>query len=130
MGGPAVGSTHYFSAYGVVTRGLPTLKSVAPGRPSEDPPQVLDLMQRVTLIPSHSQTLFGPSVTIHLKDGRSFTRHATGREFIWNFDEEARRIRGAVPGIPIPADQFEDLIAACRDVDRLDQAARLIQLTL
>jgi 2-methylcitrate dehydratase MmgE/PrpD-like protein len=130
MGGAAVGSTHYFSAYGIVMRGFPILKAVASGRPSDDPPEVLDLMQRVTLIPSHTQTLFGPSVTIHLKDGRSFTRHGTGREFIWNFDEEVRRIRGVVPGIPISADQFEDLIIACRDLDRLDRADRVIQLTL
>jgi 2-methylcitrate dehydratase PrpD len=130
MGGPAVGSTHYFSAYGVVTRGFPLLKAVAPGGPSEDPPEVLDLMQRVTLIPSHTQPLFAPSVTIHVKDGRSFTRHATGREFIWNFDEEARRIRGVVPGVPVSADQFEALITTCRDLDSLEQASRLVDLTL
>src|SRR6266568_2676341 len=40
MGGPAVGSTHYFSAYAVVTRGFPILKSAAPAKPSEDPPEV------------------------------------------------------------------------------------------
>jgi 2-methylcitrate dehydratase PrpD len=130
MGGPAVGSTHYFSAYGVVMRGFPMLKSAGSGKPSDDPPEVLDLMQRVRLIPSHSQTLFAPSVTIHLKDGRSFTKHATGREFIWDFDEEARRIRGVVSGIPISADQFEDFISACRNLDSLDRADRLIQLTL
>jgi 2-methylcitrate dehydratase PrpD len=130
MGGPAVGSTHYFSAYGVVMRGFPILKAVTAGRPSDDPPEVLDLMHRVMLIPSHTQTLFGPSITIHLKDGRSFTRHATGREFIWNFDEEVRRIRGVVPGIPVSADQFEELIVACRDLDRLDRADQVIQLTL
>lgn len=87
-------------------------------------------MHRVTLIPSHTQTLFGPSITIHLKDGRSFTRHATGREFIWDFDEEVRRIRGVVPGIPVSADRFEELIGACRSLDRLERADQLIQLTL
>jgi 2-methylcitrate dehydratase PrpD len=130
MGGPAVGSTHYFSAYGVVMRGFPILKVPAPGKPGDEPPEVLDLMHRVKLIPSHTQTLFGPSITIHLKDGRSFTRHGTGREFIWSFDEEVRRIRGIVPGIPVSADQFEDLIVACRDLDRLDRADQVIQLTL
>ena len=130
MGGPAVGSTHYFSAYGVVMRGFPILKTVTSGAPGEDPPEVLDLMHRVTLIPSHTQTLFGPSITIHLKDGRSFTRHATGREFIWDFDEEVRRIRGVVPGIPVSADRFEELIGACRSLDRLERADQLIQLTL
>ena len=127
---PGVGSTQYYSAYGVVKRGFPLLKFVEHGYGPEDPPAVLDLMQRVTIVPSHRQTLFGPTVTIHLKDGRSVTRAGTGREFIWDFDEEARRIREIVPGIPIPEAQYEDLIAACRTLDGLDKAAKLIGLTV
>ena len=64
-------------------------------------------MKRVTLIPSHQMTLFGPRITIFTKDGKSYTKQATGREFIWDFDEEARRIRGVIPGLPIPAAQFD-----------------------
>ncbi|MGH6620277.1 MAG: hypothetical protein ACREF6_12100, partial [Alphaproteobacteria bacterium] len=127
---PGVGSTQYYSAYGVVKRGFPLLKFVEHGYGPEDPPAVLELMQRVTIVPSHRQTLFGPTVTIHLKDGRSVTRAGTGREFIWDFDEEARRIREIVPGIPIPEAQYEDLIAACRALDGLDEAAKLIALTV
>jgi 2-methylcitrate dehydratase PrpD len=126
-GAPRVGSTQYFSAYGVVERGFPLLRT---GREGGDPPMVLDLMQRVTLVPSHSQTLFGPKVTIYTKDGKSYTREGTGREFIWDFDEEVRRIHGVVDGIPIPAAQFDELIAACRGLDALPRADRLIQLTL
>jgi hypothetical protein len=87
-------------------------------------------MTRVTIIPSHRIGLFAPRITIYTKDGRSHTRQATGREFIWDFDEEARRIRGVVPGLPIPAAQFEALITACAGLDREAQADRLIQLTL
>jgi hypothetical protein len=47
-----------------------------------------------------------------------------------DFNEEAHRIRDVIPGLPIPAAQFEDLIATCRDLDRQDRADRLIQLTL
>jgi hypothetical protein len=75
-------------------------------------------------------TLFGPRITIHTKDGKSYTRQATGREFMWDFDEEARRIRDVIPGLPIPAAQFEDIIATCRDLDRRDQATELVELTL
>jgi 2-methylcitrate dehydratase PrpD len=120
----APGSTAYFAAYGVVKRGYPLLRG------GDDPPEVLDLMKRVTLIPSHTMTLFGPRITIHTKDGRSYTKQATGREFIWDFDEEARRIRGVVPGLPITAAQFDDIIATCRDLDRQDRADALIALTL
>ena len=87
-------------------------------------------MKRVTIIPSHQMTLFGPRITIFTRDGRSYTKQATGREFIWNFDEEARRIRAVVPGIPISGAQFEHVIASCHDLDRLDRADALVRLTL
>jgi len=95
-----------------------------------DPPEVLDLMKRVTIVPSHQMPLFGPRITIFTKDGKSYTRQGTGREFIWDFNEEARRIRGVVPGIPIPAAQFEEIVTTCRDLDRQDRADALIRLTL
>jgi 2-methylcitrate dehydratase PrpD len=128
---PRPGSTPYYTAYGVVKRGFPVLRSqrVDPAG-ADDPPEVLELMQRVTIIPSHQMTLFGPRVTIITKDGKSYTKQSSGREFMWDCNEEARRIRDVIPGIPIPAAQFEDIIATCRDLDQQDRADRLIQLTL
>ena len=123
-GEPRAGSTRYFTAYGVVKRGYPMLA----GTP--DPPEVLDLMKRVTIIPSHQMGLFAPRITIFTKDGKSYTKQATGKEFIWDFNEEARRIRAITPGLPIPAAQYEQLIVTCRDLDREPRADRLIQLTL
>jgi 2-methylcitrate dehydratase PrpD len=125
------GSTAYYTAYGVVKRGFPVLRGSRDDLVgTDDPPEVLDLMQRVTLIPSHRMTLFGPRITIYTKDGKHYTKQSTGREFMWDFDEEARRIRDVIPGLPIPASQFEDIIATCRDLDRQDRADKLIRLTL
>ena len=124
------GSTAYYAAYGVVKRGFPLLKAHVDPAGADDPPEVLDLMKRVTLIPSHAMTLFGPRITIFTRDGKSYTKQSTGREFIWNFAEETRRIREVIPGLPIPAAQFEEIIATCRDLDRQDRADRLVQLTL
>ena len=117
------GSTSYYAAYGVVKRGFPVLRNSGFKRnaDADDPPEVLDLMKRVTIIPSHNMTLFGPRITIYTKDGKSYTKQSTGREFIWDFDEEARRIRGVIPGLPIPAAQFESIIATCRDLDQRDR---------
>jgi hypothetical protein len=132
-----VGGTSYYTAWGVVKRGFPVLRSMGavPGVSAvptdlDDPPEVLELMHRVRIIPSHRMTLFGPRITIFTKDGKSYTKQSTGREFMWNFEEEARRIREIIPGIPVPAAQFEEIIAACRDLDGLDQTAKLVQLTL
>ncbi len=127
---PKVGSTQYYSAYGVVERSFPMTKFVEHGIGPDDPPAVLEMMKRVTIVPSHRHTLFGPRVTIHLKDGRNVTKAGTGREFIWDFDEEVRRISPIIPGIPIPEGQYQDLIAACRDLDTLDRADRLVGLTV
>jgi 2-methylcitrate dehydratase PrpD len=124
------GSTAYYAAYGVVTRGFPILKAQVDPTGADDPREVLDLMKRVTLIPSHTMTLFGPRITIFTKDGKSYTKQATGREFIWDFVEEARRIRGVISGLPIAAAQFEEIIATCRDLDKQARADRLVQLTL
>jgi 2-methylcitrate dehydratase PrpD len=124
------GSTVYYTAYGVVKRGYPLLKAQVDPTGSGEPPEVLDFMKRVTLIPSHRMTLFGPRITIHTKDGKSYTKQATGREFVWDFGEETRRIREVIPGLPIPAAQFEDIIATCRDLDQRDRADLLVRLTL
>jgi hypothetical protein len=128
---PGVGSTQYFTAYGAVTRGYPLLRGDRPGPGESDPPEVLDLMQRVTLIPAMRRTLFGPRITVFLKDGRSLTREGTGREFIWDFEEQARRIGPVAPGLAISETQYEELIDSCRRLDTLDRAAeRLISLTV
>ena len=126
------GSTAYYTAYGVCQRGFPVLRSQQMGvvDGDGDPPEVLDLMHRVKLIPSHDMTLFGPRITIFTKDGKIYTKQSTGREFMWDFEEEARRIRDVIPGVPIPEAQFEEIISTCRDLDSQDRADRLIQLTI
>jgi hypothetical protein len=128
---PQVGSTQYFTAWGAAERGYPLLRGDRAGPGEADPPAVLDLMQRVTLIPTVRRTLFGPRITVFTKDGRSFTKEGTGREFIWDFEEQARRIRPITPGLAIGEAQFAELIDTCRQLDRADRAAeKLISLTL
>jgi len=49
---------------------------------------------------------------------------------MWDFEEEARRIRDVIPGLPIPAAQFEEIITTCRELDHHEKADKLISLTL
>jgi 2-methylcitrate dehydratase PrpD len=128
---PRVGSTPYFSAYGAVTRGYPLLRGGQPAPGETDPPEVLELMNRITLIPMAHRTLFGPRVTVFTKDGRSFTREGTGREFIWSFEDEADRIRPISSGLAITPERFEGLIDACRTLEQQEIAWEpLIMLTI
>jgi len=122
-GKPRVGTTQYFTAYGAVTRGYPLLRGAQP-RPGEaDPPEELELMQRVTLIPMVRRTLFGPRITIFLKNGESRTKEGTGREFIWDLETLVSRILTIGKGLAIPASQYEQLINTCRHLERTDNAA-------
>jgi 2-methylcitrate dehydratase PrpD len=130
-GKPKVGSTQYFTAYGAATGGFPMLRQAMPGPGDTDPPEVLDLMHRVTIVPVVRRTLFGPRITVFTKDGRCFTKEGTGREFIWDFEEQARRIRPIAPGLAISPERYEELIDSCRRLEGLDSAAsRLIALTI
>src|SRR6185437_1266952 len=123
-GVPAVGATQYFTAYGAVTRGYPLLRGDRPGPGQSDPPEVLDLMHRVTLIPMVRRTLFGPRITIFLKNGESRTREGTGREFVWDYETLTSRLQPIAQGLAIPARQFEELIDTCRHLEGVDNAAR------
>jgi MmgE/PrpD N-terminal domain len=128
---PQIGSTQYFTAWGAARRGYPMLRGDRPDPGETDPPEVLDLMHRVTLIPTVRRTLFGPRITVFTKDCRSFTKEGTGREFIWDFEEQARRISPIAPDLAISEAQFAELIDTCRHLDGIDHAAtRLISLTI
>ena len=128
---PRIGSTHYFAAYGAVTGSYPMLRNMMDTTPQTDPPKVLEVMKRVRLIPSVSQQLFAPRVTISTHDGRTFAKEATGEEFIWDFDEEVRRIRTIEPGIALSSTQYQKLIEACRRIEEHSNvASTLIPLTI
>ncbi len=125
------GNTGYFTAWGIVNRGYPVARGLGNDPAGSDVrPEVLDLTKRVTVIPAHNMTLFGPRITIFTRDGKSCTKQSTGREFIWDFGEEARRIRLVTPVLPIPGAQFETMIATCSDLEKEPRADKLIQLTL
>ena len=128
--GPArQGGTTYFTAYGVAKRGYP----VSRGRdldPKEDPPEVLELMQRVKLIPAHQMTLFGPRITIFTKDGKSYTKQGTGREFVFDYDTLVKRLDGVQAALPIPASQYRTIIDGCRALDQAARADALVERTI
>ena len=129
--GPRVGGSEYYAAYGVVRRDYPAdRRRVARSSAGGDPPEVLDMMKKVHIIPSKTQTVFGPKVAIHTKDGRVYRAEATGREFMWDLAEERQRVRELVPLMPIPSGRFEELLAAASGLEALDRADRLIELTL
>ncbi len=127
-GDAVVGSTQYFSAYGAVTGGYPLVRGAGPGPGESDPPEVLDLMKRVKIIPMVRRTLFGPRVTVFAKDGRVVTKEGTGREFIWDFDAHASRMAPIAKAAPA----YDALVTLCRGLDGVakNAGAALVAVTV
>ena len=123
------GRTAYYTAYGAVKHRFPMLA----GRktdPKDDAPEILELMHRVKIIPSHQMTLFGPRITVFTKDGKSYTRQSTGREFIWDYAGLAQRLQEVKNGLPISSAQYDSLIATCGGLETQAKADALVKLTL
>jgi 2-methylcitrate dehydratase PrpD len=129
--GPRVGSQHYYLAYGIVERGFPMSRGRTDGAAEPaDPPAVLELMQRVRIVPSRSRPVITPRITIRLRSGVSHTATATGREFMFDLREEIERISVLAPDLPIARARFDEIVAAVRDLPNLAPASRLIDLTI
>ena len=69
-------------------------------------------------------------MSIHTKERGVFTRQATGREFIFSFDELVNRICGIAPGLPIPEPRYGEIIETCRTLEAQERAEKLIRLTV
>jgi 2-methylcitrate dehydratase PrpD len=119
----------YYAAYAILTGSFPVTKHVQQKVGEADPPGLDAMMRRVRLIPSHTQPLFAPRVTIHTRDGIAHTLEATGREFVMSFDELARRLSPIGAVVPIGQQQYAELVAECRQIDDAKDVSRLIALT-
>jgi hypothetical protein len=120
---------HYYAAHAVLTRSFAVTKNVEQRIGEADPPGLAELMERVRVIPSHTQPLFAPRVTIITRDEQAHTLEATGREFIMDFDELAARLAPLAQVVPIGALQYNELVQECRKLDEAHDVERLIGLT-
>src|SRR5205807_8221365 len=119
----------YYAAYAILTGSFPVTKNVQQRVGEADPQGIDEMMRRVRLIPSHTQPLFAPRVTIHTRDSIAHTLEATGREFIMSFDQLAKRLSPIGAVVPVGEQQYADLVAECRQINHAKDVGRLIALT-
>ncbi len=108
---PAVGSTHYFTAYTCVHGSYPPLRTrIDPGEQTgEDETAVLDLMKKVEVVGHRGRRAFAPSITIALAGGTEYRGGYQGHELEWNLATELRRVRPLFDDIPWPREKLDDL---------------------
>jgi len=126
---PAREQPQYYAAHAILTGSFPVTKNVQQRVGEADPQGIDDMMRRVRLIPSHTQPLFAPRVTIHTRDSIAHTLEATGREFIMSFDQLAKRLSPIGAVVPVGEQQYADLVAECRQINHAKDVGRLIALT-
>ena len=126
---PGPEQPQYYAAYAILAGSFPVTKNVQQKVGEPDPAGLDDMMRRVRVIPSHTQPLFAPRVTIYTRDGVAHTLQATGGEFIMLFDQLAQRLSSIGTVAPIGEDQYAELVAECRGIDQANDVRRLIALT-
>lgn len=119
----------YYAAYAILTGGFPVTKNAVQKVGEPDPAGLEEMMQRVHLLPSHTQPLFAPRVTIYTRDGVAHTLESSRREFILTFDELAQRLSPIGDVVPIGKQQYGELVSACRQLDAASDVGNLIALT-
>jgi hypothetical protein len=126
---PAREQPHYYAAYAILCGSFPVTKNVQQKVGEDDPAGIDDMMRRIRVIPSHTQPLFAPRVTIYTRDGVAHTLEATGREFIMTFDQLVQRLSPIAGVVPIGKQQYAELVAECRQIDHARDVRRMIALT-
>jgi len=126
---PGPEQPQYYAAYAILAGSFPVTKNVVQQVGEPDPAGIVEMMQRVSVIPSHNHPLFAPRVTIHTRDGVAHTLDATGREFIMPFEQLAQRLSSVGGVAPIGERQYSDLVNECRQIDQASDISRLIALS-
>ncbi|WP_137890290.1 MmgE/PrpD family protein [Ramlibacter sp. 2FC] len=120
---------HYYAAHAVLTRGFPVTKDVVRRIGEPDPAGLSEMMARVRVVPSHTQPLFAPRVTIFTKDGIAHCLEGTGQEFMLDYDTLASRLAPLGDVAPIGKAQYDRLARECRLIDGAADISGLIALT-
>ena len=134
---PRVGTISYVTAYTCVEGHYPlygqwyepALGRGGPGE-QEGSSKVLPLMKRVRVTGSQERDFFSPRITVNLKDGTTYEGEFTGQELKWGFEEDSRRLRDLIPGLPIPPERFEQIVETAGRLQDLSSINELLKLTV
>jgi len=135
--GSGFGRTAYMVAYTVVNGDYPVLE-----RNVENPgdagassapdvaARVAALQRRVEILGVVGRGCFAPRMTFTLRDGRRVMGEYDGRELMWDFARDAAELRRFVPGLPIAATRYDELVAAVAGLEAAPSVDTLLRLTL
>ena len=132
---PRVGTIYYATAYTCVEGNYPLYGQwyeprLGRGGERGDGSKVFQLMKRVRVTGSQERDFFSPKITVNMKDGTTYEGEFTGQEFKWGFEEDSRRLRDLVPGLPITPERFEQIVRTVGRLQDLSSINELVRLTV
>lgn len=135
LDGIPFGRTTYMLAYTVVNGDYPVIEDyefshIGTKVDAKMKAQIVALQKRVEVIGEVGRECFAPRITFRLKDGRHVTGEYHGRELMWNFAKSAQELRRFIPGLPIDAKQYEQLVAVIAALESAPSVDELVRLTL
>ena len=108
---PAVGSTHYFTAYTCVNGSYSPLRTrIDPGdESSTEEAAVMQLMKLVEVNGHRDRPAFAPRITVSMSGGTEYQGEYRGDELEWNLATETRRVRALFDDLPWPREKLEGI---------------------
>lgn len=135
--GSRFGRTHFILAYTLVNGDFPVLESNIEhagdtGAPvtSGQATRIGELQSQIEIIGVVGRNCFAPRLTINLRNGRRLTKEYDGRELMWDFAKDAEVLQRFVPGLPITADRYANMVAAIGNLETAASIDEVLHLTL
>ena len=86
-------------------------------------------MKKITITGVKERSYFTPKISVLMNDGKNYEGELTGKELKWGLEEEIKSIKALVPWLPVPEEQFDELVATVKEAEGLDKIDRLLKLT-
>lgn len=122
---PGLVNAKYCTAVACVHRKL-TLDTLS----QMDHPQILSLMEKITVIADDNLESMSCKLNIRMKDGRTFSKDAylTPRDYCFNMEENAQLIRSLIPEMDLPEERIEKIIAMIKNLELCKDIRELMKI--
>ena len=122
---PGLVNAKYCTAVACVHRKL-TLDTLS----QIDHPQVLSLMEKITVIADDNLESMSCKLNIGMKDGRIFSKDAylTPKDYCFSMEQDAELMRSLIPEMDLPKERIEKIIAMIKNLELCNDIHELMNI--
>jgi len=124
-------TTHYYAAYTAVHGSFPIAGSDInhPNAPSRElDPEVLSMMNRVSLVPEKDRAMFSPSIAVNLSNGQTYREDYPYERMVWGLEQLSIRLLDCLPSFASGRTGFDELHQTVQHFDTLPNMNEVFRL--